>query len=299
MLDLWGFRRTMENPRVLGIAAVVLSAIGFGAMAIFARFAYLSGAEVIAVLFLRFLFAGIVLAVLMVISRRVWPSRRSVWILAAMGGLGYVAQSYSFFAALQYASAGLVSLLLYLYPVLVTVLGAVFLKAPLGARRLAAVGLAFVGTVLTLWGAWTGAPLGIALGVLSALLYSVYILVGSRVLAKEDPIGSGTVVILSAAAVFGLLVLLTQPVFPSGLLAWSSVLAISIFSTVVGMVGFFIGMRHLGAADAATLSTLEPAVTILLAALFLQESLSIVQLIGGGVILLAVIWLVRMPTSET
>jgi drug/metabolite transporter (DMT)-like permease len=61
------------------------------------------------------------------------------------------------------------------------------------------------------------------------------------------------------------------------------------------MVGFFIGMRHLGAADAATLSTLEPAVTILLAAVFLQESLSTIQLIGGGVILVAVVWLVRTP----
>jgi drug/metabolite transporter (DMT)-like permease len=287
----------MSNTRVLGIAAVVLSAIGFGAMAIFARFAYLSGAEVIAVLFLRFLFAGLLLMVLMMVTKRAWPGRRSVLILMAMGGIGYVAQSYSFFAALQHASAGLVSLLLYLYPVLVAVLGAVILKEPLGSRRFVAVCIAFVGTVLTLWGAWTAAPLGIALGVLSALLYSIYILVGSRVLATEDPIGSGTVVILSAAAVFGLLVLLIQPVFPSGMLAWSSVVAISVFSTVVGMVGFFIGMRHLGAADAATLSTLEPAVTILLAGLFLQESLSAVQLIGGAVILFAVIWLVRMPKT--
>lgn len=289
----------MSNPRVFGILAVVLSAVGFGAMAIFARFAYLSGAEVVAVLFLRFLFAGLLLTVLMVATRRRWPSRQSVMILAGMGGVGYVAQSYSFFAALQHASAGLVSLLLYLYPVLVTVLGAVFLKSPLGPRRLAAVCLAFVGTVLTLWGAWTGSPLGIALGVLSALLYSIYILIGSRVLATEDSIGSGTVVILSAAAVFGLLVLITQPVFPSGLLAWSSVVAIAVFSTVIGMVGFFIGMRHLGAADAATLSTLEPAVSILLAAVFLQESLSMIQLIGGGVILVAVVWLVRMPRENS
>lgn len=284
----------MNNPRVVGILAVVLSAVGFGAMAIFARFAYLSGAEVISVLFLRFLLAGLLLVALMLVSKRTWPKRRGVLVLMAMG-IGYVAQSYSFFAALQHASAGLVSLLLYLYPVLVAVLGAVFLKEPLGSRRFAAVCIAFIGTVLTLWGAWTAAPLGIALGVLSALLYSVYILVGSRVLAKEDPIGSGTVVILSAAAVFGLLVLLSQPVFPSGVLAWASVVAISVFSTVVGMVGFFIGMRHLGAADAATLSTLEPAVTILLAGLFLQESLSAVQLMGGAVILFAVIWLVRMP----
>ncbi len=287
----------MASPRVFGILAVVLSAIGFGAMAIFARFAYLSGAEVIAVLFLRFLLAGLMLVVLMIASKRAWPKRRSVLVLMAMGGIGYVAQSYSFFAALQYASAGLVSLLLYLYPVLVAVLGAVFLREPLGSRRLVAVCIAFLGTVLTLWGAWTAAPLGIALGVLSALLYSIYILVGSRVLATEDPIGSGTVVILSAAAVFGFLVVLSQPVFPSGALAWSSVVAISLFSTVVGMVGFFIGMRHLGAADAATISTLEPAVTILLAGLFLQESLSSVQLIGGSVILFAVIWLIRMPKS--
>lgn len=97
-------------------------------MAIFARVAFAGGVDVTALLFLRFLIAGSLMAAFMVISRRRWPSRRNVWVLALMGGVGYVGQSMCFFSALQYASAGLVALLLYLYPFLVTLLGVAFLK---------------------------------------------------------------------------------------------------------------------------------------------------------------------------
>jgi len=64
-------------------------------------------------------------------------------------------------------------------------------------------------------------------------------------------------------------------------------------STVVAMITFFAGMARLGAADAATLSTLEPVVTVLLAALFLGEEVGGWQLAGGAIILTAVIVLAR------
>jgi len=281
------------NPRWTGAGLIALSAVSFGAMAIFARFAFAGGVELTAVLFLRFLIAGGVMAAVMLVTHRRWPSRRNMRVLALMGGVGYVGQSLCFFSALKHASAGLVSLLLYLYPFLVTVLGVVFLGERLTALRVAAVMAALLGTALTIGGGLAGSSLGIAFGVATALIYSVYILVGSRVLKAEDSLAAATVVMLSAAAVFGVICWVTEPRFPDSPTAWVAVLAIALVSTVVAMVSFFAGIQRLGAADAATLSTLEPVVTFVLAAVFLGEPLALPQAAGGAIVLGAVIALAR------
>ena len=283
----------MASERLSGALYVALSAAAFGAMAIFARFAREGGADVTTVLFLRFAIAATLMSALMVATRRRWPARRNMLILAAMGGVGYVAQSFSFFTALDYASAGLVALLLYLYPIIVTLLGAIFLGKRLTTARVAAVLLALAGTALTIGGSLSGQPLGIVLAVSAALIYSVYILVGSRVMAEEAPLASATVVMIAAAVVFGVLVGSRGPVWPEGALGWSAVVLIAVVSTVVAMVSFFVGMQRLGAADAATLSTLEPVVTFILAAIFLGEPIEPNQVAGGAIILGAVIWLTR------
>lgn len=282
-----------SGERLSGALYVASSATAFGAMAIFARFARDSGADVVTVLFLRFTIAAVLMSLVMLATGRRWPGRRNAAILAAMGGIGYVAQSFSFFSALDYASAGLVALLLYLYPFIVTVLGALFLGKRLTATRLAAVLTALAGTALTIGGGVSGQPLGIALGVLAAVIYSVYILVGSRVMSEEAPLAAATVVMIAAALVFGALAGLSGPAWPQGAQGWAAVTMIAVVSTVVAMVCFFAGLQRLGAADAATLSTLEPVVTFVLAALFLGEPILPNQLIGGAIILGAVIWLTR------
>lgn len=283
----------MADSRMWGAGLVALSAASFGAMAIFARFAVADGIEISMLLFLRFLIAGVVMAVVMTLTRRSWPRGRNRMVLVLMGGVGYVGQSLCFFLALNHASAGLVALLLYLYPFLVTVIGAIFLGESMTRLRAVAVLAALLGTGLTIGSGLEGSPLGIALGVAAALIYSVYILVGSRVLREEEPLGAATVVMLSAAVVFGLGVMLESPRFPASVVGWSSVLAIALVSTVLAMVGFFAGVKRLGASDAATLSTLEPVITFVLAAVFLDESVSLIQMTGGGVVLAAVIALAR------
>jgi len=262
-------------------------------MAIFARFAFAGGVDVTALLFLRFLIAGGLMAAFMIISRRRWPSRRNGLVLVMMGGLGYVGQSLCFFSALQYASAGLVALLLYLYPFLVMLLGVVFLKERLTTLRAVAALVALAGTGLTLGTGLGGSWPGIALGLAAALIYSVYILIGSRVLKEEDPLAAATVVMLAAATVFGVAAVIVAPRLPTTVAGWTAVLAIAVISTVVAMVGFFAGIQRLGAADAATLSTLEPVVTFVLAALFLGEAVSLTQVFGGVIVLGAVIALAR------
>ncbi|MCB1957095.1 MAG: DMT family transporter [Rhodocyclaceae bacterium] len=288
----------MSPERLRGALCIAVSASAFGAMAIFARMAAAEGVGVGAVLFLRFTLAGLLLAGYMALSGRTWPRGRPLAILCGMGGIGYASQSFCFFSALGYASAGMVALLLYLHPFMVTLAAAALFGHRLGPVRLLCVVMAVGGTALTIGGDLHSEPLGLVLGVASAVIYSAYILVGSRVLESQEPLAAAAVVMLSASVSLGLAALATGPAFPVTLAGWLWVALIALLSTVVAMVFLFAGMRRLGPADAVTLSTLEPVVTFALAALFLGESISGRQLLGGAVVIAAVIWLAQAGGRE-
>ena len=174
-----------------------------------------------------------------------------------------------------------------------TVLSAALFGQALTRTRVVCVVAALAGTSFVIGADVSGQPLGIALGILAALLYSVYLLIGNRVMRTENPLAAATVVMLSAAAVYGVIALIERPAFPQSATTWAAVIAIAVVSTAIAMVTLFIGIRHLGAADAATLSTLEPLLTAILAAAFLGERLDAVQWAGGLIILAAVIALAR------
>lgn len=285
------------TARQQGAVWVVVSAAGFGAMAIFAKLAYREGVDLVTLLFLRFVCAGILLAVWGRKRGMRWPGGRDLALLMAMGGIGYVGQAYCYFSALHHASAGVVALLLYLYPAIVVVISALLLRQKIGRWRGAAVALALFGTALTVGGDLHSEWSGIALGVAAALIYSIYILVGAGVMQRVDPLPAAAVVILSAALVYAVAVQVNGPAWPVSPIGWAAVGAIALFSTVFAILGFFKGMERLGAADASTLSTLEPLITVLLAAWVLDEGVSTWQMAGGGLILAAVLLLTRLPAN--
>ena len=280
---------------------IALSASAFGAMAIFARFAYAAGADVYGLLAVRFLLAAIAMGFVMRVRGISLPPWRRVLALAAMGGIGYVSQSYCFFTALNYAQASLVALLLYLYPLFVTILAAVFLKEHLTTSTVIALVLCSVGAGLTVGGG-EGSSLGIALGVAAAVIYSIYIVVGARVTAGVNAIATTTVICTAAALVYVTLGLLragagVPPQFPVSAGGWLALVAIALVSTVLAILTFFAGLQRLGASKASMLSTLEPVVTVVLAALLLGEHIGPTQAVGGGLILAGVLWLTRRASG--
>jgi len=272
---------------------IVLSAAGFGAMAIFAKLAYREGVTLATMLFLRFALAGVLLGLWGMARGMRWPRGGDLVWLLAMGGLGYVGQAYCYFSALKYASAGLVGLLLYLYPALVTVLSALVFGRRIGRGRGWAVACALTGTALTVGGDLHSQLQGIVLGIGAALIYSAYILAGEGVMRRIPPLPAATVVMLAAAVVYGGMAGQEGLVLPSTTAGWLSVLAIAVFSTLLAILGFFKGMEKLGAADASALSTLEPLITLGLAALVLGESIGAWQFAGAALILTAVVYLAR------
>ncbi|MBI4742193.1 MAG: DMT family transporter [Betaproteobacteria bacterium] len=268
-------------------------------MPIFAKLAYADGVDLPTLLFLRFALAGFLMAALMFLRGLPWPGGKNFWLLLAMGGVGYVGQSFCYFAALQHATAGLTALLLYLYPVIVTVISAWLARRRLSPSRVLAVCAALFGTGLAVGDSLDGSALGIALGIGAAAIYSTYILVGEKITAEAGAVPSAAVVMLAAAAVYGAAVVWRGLVLPGSVQGWVAAGAIALFSTVLAVVGFFAAMQRLGAADAASLSTLEPVVTVLLAAIFLGEEIGVWQIAGGAIILAAVVVLARSGDPVT
>jgi drug/metabolite transporter (DMT)-like permease len=284
---------------LIGVFLVLISGSSFGTLAIFARLAYEDGVTPITLLFLRFGIASLCMLIIMWLKRIPIPRGWVLLGLALMGGIGYVGQALSYFTALTLIPAGLVALLLYLYPAIVTILAVIILKERISKWKMIALLIALGGTVLTIGPTGGGQFLGVIFGLGAAFIYSIYILVGSKITKQVTPIQSSTVVIISAAIVSSGLVAIEGPAFPATASGWASVIAIALISTILAIVTFFAGLERVGPTNASTLSTVEPAVTVVLAAMVLGETISFMRLLGGIMIIVAVIILARIeaPTA--
>ena len=278
--------------RLTGILLIALSASSFGTLAIFGRWLYAAGMDTFTILFLRFSLAAMLMAFLLMLKRESLPRRRIFVQLLGMGAVGYVGQSFSYLTAIRYASAGLVALLLYLYPMFVFILSAIVLREKVTWARIMALVVSLIGTALTVDPAG-GELTGILLAIAAALIYSVYILVGTNVMKHVSAVQSSTVIFASAGAVYGILTALNGAHFPTANSGWFALSGIVLLATVIPVVAFLEGLERVGPTNAAMLSTLEPVVTVLLAAWLFQERLTPVALLGGGLILAAVILLTQ------
>jgi drug/metabolite transporter (DMT)-like permease len=278
--------------RIIGMILIIISAASFGTLAIFGRLAYQAGLDTFSLLFLRFTFAALLLFALLAVRKESLPRGKTLLQLIGMGALGYAGQSFSYLSAIKYASAGLVALLLYLYPLFVAVLSAIFLKEKFSAWKIGALLLATIGASLTAnpeGGQWRG----IALAIASAVIYSIYIIVGTGVMRHVTALQSSTVIFTSAGVVYAALTAISGAPFPQTGAGWGAVAGIVVFATVIPVVTFLAGLKRIGPTNASMLSTLEPVVTVILAAILFGETLQSGMLIGGGLILISVVILAR------
>jgi drug/metabolite transporter (DMT)-like permease len=284
--------------RLVGIILVAVSAAAFGTLAILGRYAYADGMDALTILFFRFTLSAMVMTVLLSARHEPLPRDSALIRLIGMGAIGYVGQAFSYFTALKYASSGLVALLLYLYPVFVAVLSAILLHERITRPKTLTLGLALAGTALTV-GPQGGQLLGVLLAISAAAIYSVYIIVGSQVMKQVSAVQSSTVIFASAGVMSGILMAANGPHLPTTGAGWVVIGSMALIATVLPVVTFLAGLERIGPTNAAMLSTLEPVVTVVLAALLLGEMLKPVTLLGGGLILVAILLLTRSELRGT
>ncbi|QWV95562.1 DMT family transporter [Geomonas oryzisoli] len=276
------------NDKHRGAWYIVASAAGFATLGILIKSAFAGGANISTVLSGRFLLAAIFLfAILRARGVNCRLERKTAFQLILMGAVGYDGMSGLYANAIHYLPASLTSMLLYAYPALVTVLALIIGEERFNAPKGIALVVCSVGLVSLLGASFEGARLaGVLSGLGAAVIYSCYIIIGNRILKNIDPMvtslwvcGAAGLASLCYGLIRGELVL---DITPAG---WLSIVGIAIFPTIFGVMGFFAGLRLIGATNASIISMLEPLITVLLSALLLGERITPLQGFGGAVLL--------------
>jgi len=139
----------------------------------------------------------------------------------------------------------------------------------------------------------------LALAIASPVVYTGYILVGERVMSTAPALAASAVIMTGAAFGFCLLAVLTRQLhLPSSMQAWSISIGVALVPTMVAISLFLAALPRVGSARAALLSTWEPVVTVILAVVLLGDRFSWIQVIGGVLVLLAVVMVQMSRTLQ-
>lgn len=285
------------NQRALGVAEILLSGFCFGFLGVFGKWAFAAGLTAGEFLAWRFLFASTGLGLFLAVKnpRAFLLPRRLIGRCLLLGVGGYAVFSSCFFTALGGLSASLTVLLLYTYPVLVSLGAALFFGERIGRAQFLALPFVMLGMLLLVWGEFrVRDPRYLLLGIMSAVFYSAYILASSRWL-KSVPALSSTFYIMVGAGLALSLVHLRANHWPVGLAPWGIVSATALISTLLAMGFFLAALQKISSADVSILSAAEPVTGIALAALVLGETLNAGQWLGGALVLAGMILVAAGP----
>ena len=251
------------------------------------------------VLGVRFGVAGVVLlALLRALRRPALPVPGERLRAVLLGVVGYAIESTLFFMGLERGTAAAVALLFYAYPAIVTVLEAVLGRRPPSSRSVVALALAAGGTALVVL-AGTSVAIS-ATGVLFALgsagSFAVYLLVSHRLVVRTESLCLSAWVALGASASF-----LVRGAVRGSLVAPGShwpVMIVNGMATAAAFSFMFAGLRRIGPARTSVIMTLEALFAVILASVFLGETLRPLQLVGGAAIVAATMLIGLTKTPE-
>lgn len=246
-------------------------------------------------LFWRFSIATVVLwAATALWHRRGGPNPLDVprWTMLALG-LVFGLMVFTGFLALDRLDASLYIVLVYLHPVLVVV-GSAFLGTRPATLTWAAVALVMIGIVLTVPELFGGVgevdAVGVALSLGQAVIFATYMIVSSRVLPRTiDGVVTAAWIVLGASLVITPIALIDGLVRPRGGELVFEVAVFALIPTVVSSICFFQAMRHIVPGAVAMVLTIEVALVILWAVLFLGEELEAIKIVGAVVVVAGVL----------
>jgi len=273
-----------------GVLLALLSATSFSTLGIFAKLIYAEGFSTSQTLAWRFTGAAAFLWVWILVSERRPPPLRPNLPVLVLGLFGFAPQAGLYFVTLRFLDAGITSLLLYLYPSFVVLLSAAFLRRKPSGVQLAALALSLTGCVATFFRAGRYPAVGVGFGILVALTYAAYLVVGERVLRGRKPVHSTAFIMSAAAAAYWSLTAISgtfrAPASPSSVLG---LVGISVVATVIPIVTLFGAMQRIGASNTSLVSTVEPLMAVLMSAVILGERFGFQQVAGGVLIVGAVL----------
>lgn len=296
--------------RWVGPACAVVGVLGFSFKSIFIKLAYVAHpVDPVTLLALRMLYAAPLFAAIAWWASRVpgtAPIARADWrLLAVLGFIGYYLSSLLDFIGLQYISASLERLILFLFPTFVVLLSAWWLRTPITRRAVVALLLSYAGIALAFWhdlritGDAAATLTGGGLVLASAVLYAAYLVRAGGVIARLGSLRfvswamlASTVYVLAHFALTRPLAALAAPARVQAL-----ALVMAIFSTVLPTLLIAESVRRIGANAASLVGALGPFFTIAFGALLLGEPVHQLQLAGAVLVLAGVLLVTMKPRA--
>ena len=281
-----------------GVIFALLAAVGFSAKAILVKLAYLDDVDAVTLLALRMVFSVPFFIGVAFWVRRQHAAPLSVHdrlLVLGLGLIGYYLSSFLDFLGLQYISAGLERLILFLYPTMTVILTALIYKRAIGKKVIAAMVLCYAGIALVFMHdvdtRQGSILLGTALVFASTISYSIYLVGAGHAIARIGAMRftAYAMVVASVASLLQFVVLRPLSTLDLPMRVYELAVAMAIFSTVLPVFMLSFAIRRIGSGSASLIGSIGPVSTIYMAYLILNESISLLQIVGSSLVLIGVL----------
>lgn len=281
------------SPKFKGVLFGVIAAVAYGTNPLFSLPLYAEGMTPDSVLFYRYAFGVLILGVILLVrGESLKIGKKEILPLLAFGVM-FALSSLTLYRSFLYMDAGIASTILFVYPVLVAVIMAVFFREKASWLTYGCIALALVGIALLYRGDGETAlsTTGLLLVALSSLFYAVYIVAVDHSPVRTMPSGKMTFWVL----LFGLLVFVVttrfmtdlQPIPPT-VSGWGNVLGVALVPTIISLLFINISIKNIGPTFAAIIGALEPVTALLIGVFVFHEQITVRIVIGALLILVAV-----------
>lgn len=282
------------NTKAKGYLLAAIAAATYGMNPLFALPLYKAGMNPDSVLFFRYLTAIPIIGLMIKIRGHNFAIRRKEVLTLIVMGLLVSVSSLSLFQSYTYMDAGIASTLLFVYPVMVALIMALFFREKVTLLTALCI-LMTLGGIGLLYKGGDGSTLsltGTLLVMASALSYAVYIVGVNRPILRNVPTLKVTFYVL----LFGLSLFLVRVDFGTSLIIpdpgkwylWLNLVALAIFPTVISFVCTTSAVQYIGSTPTAILGALEPVTAVFFGVTLFDETLTTRLIAGILLIILAV-----------
>lgn len=280
------------NAKAKGYFLGAVAAATYGMNPLFALPLYKDGMDTDSVLFFRYLFAIPILAIMLKARGRGFKIAKKEILPLAVYGILVALSSLALFMSYNYMAAGIASTILFVYPIMVAVIMAIFFKERIKFVTAICMFLALLGIAL-LYKGENGATLsvtGTIFVMVSALSYAIYIVGVNQASIKDEPTLKVTLYVL----VFGLVLFIGRLLYagnittPSHWYLWGNLIALAVFPTAISFACTTSAVQYIGSTPTAILGALEPVSAIVFGVTVFNEQISMREYLGLFLIIAAV-----------
>lgn len=286
------------NSRLKGVLCGVGAAVSYGMNPLGALPLYADGINTTTVLFYRYGLAVILLGLFMAVKRKSFSITLKEFVILVPLGVLFALSSLTLFASFHFMDAGVASTLLFVYPVMVAIIMAIFFKERITFVTVLSILLSLSGIALLYRGGDGGVldTTGVLLVMLSSLTYALYIVIVNKSSLRMSSLKLTFYVLLvgvlliTSCSFFGdgeaRIQILTTPSM------WLHASILAVFPTIVSLLLMVVAVHEIGSTPTAVIGALEPLTAVMLGVTLFGEELTLRLSVGITLILSAVILII-------